>query len=125
MSLDENLFNSTFNIATVNVLNELKDRKERINRQIENIINFISNGIAVEETSKKIKELEKEKTNIEEKIKNSEQREKANKVAFEMVKSLKSTWMYMTFEEQRSIIEHLIDRVVIDNNKVSIYYKIL
>ncbi len=125
MSLDENLFNSTFNIATVNVLNELKDRKERINRQIENLINFISNGIAVEETSKKIKELEKEKTNIEEKIKNSEQREKANKVAFEMVKSLKSTWMYMTFEEQRSIIEHLIDRVVIDNNKVSIYYKIL
>lgn len=125
MSLDEKLFNSTFNIATVNVLNELKDRKERINRQIENLINFISNGIAVEETSKKIKELEKEKTNIEEKIKNSEQREKANKVAFEMVKSLKSTWMYMTFEEQRSIIEHLIDRVVIDNNKVSIYYKIL
>mgnify|MGYP004567210291 FL=1 len=125
MILDENLFNSTFNIATVNVLNELKDRKERINRQIENLINFISNGIAVEETSKKIKELEKEKTNIEEKIKNSEQREKANKVAFEMVKSLKSTWMYMTFEEQRSIIEHLIDRVVIDNNKVSIYYKIL
>lgn len=125
MSLDENLFNSTFNIATVNVLNELKDRKGRINRQIENLINFISNGIAVEETSKKIKELEKEKTNIEEKIKNSEQREKANKVAFEMVKSLKSTWMYMTFEEQRSIIEHLIDRVVIDNNKVSIYYKIL
>ena len=123
MSLDENLFNSTFNIATVNVLNELKDRKERINRQIENLINFISNGVAVEETSKKIKELEK--TNIEEKIKNSEQREKANKVAFEMVKSLKSTWMYMTFEEQRSIIEHLIDRVVIDNNKVSIYYKIL
>lgn len=53
MSLDENLFNSTFNIATVNVLNELKDRKERINRQIENLINFISNGIAVEETSKK------------------------------------------------------------------------
>ena len=42
-----------------------------------------------------------------------------------MVKSLKSTWMYMTFEEQRSIIEHLIDRIVIDNNKVSIYYKIL
>ena len=97
MSLDETLFNSTFNIATVNVLNELKNRIERINRQIENLINFISNGIAVEETSKKIKELEKEKTNIEEKIKNSKQREKANKVAFEMVKSLKSTWMYNLF----------------------------
>ena len=30
----------------------------------------------------------------------------------------------MTFEEQRSIIEHLIDRVEIDNNKISIFYKI-
>lgn len=124
MSLDEDLFKYTFDIATVNVFNELKERKEKINKQIENLINFISNGIAVDETSKKIKELEKERENIQEKIRNSKQREKANKVAFEMVKSISSTWNYMTFEEQRSIIEHLIDRVVIENNKVSIYYKI-
>ena len=57
MSLDENLFKETFNIATVNVINELKERLDKINKQISNLISFISEGIAVEETRKKIKEL--------------------------------------------------------------------
>lgn len=124
MSLDEDLFKNTFNIATINILNELQERKEKISKQIENLINFISNGIAVDETSKKIKELKEERENIESKIISSEKREKANRIAFEMIKSLKSTWMYMTFEEQRSIIEHIIDRIVVDDNKVSIYYRV-
>lgn len=124
MSLDENLFKETFNIATVNVINELKERLDKINKQISNLISFISEGIAVEETRKKIKELENERESINAKIENSEQRERANKVAFETVKSISSTWNCMTFEEQRSIIEHLIDRVEIDNNKISIFYKI-
>lgn len=124
MSLDENLFKETFNIATVNVINELKERLDKINKQISNLISFISEGIAVEETRKKIKELENERESINAKIENSEQRERANKVAFETVKSISSTWNCMTFEEQRSIIEHLIDHVEIDNNKISIFYKI-
>lgn len=124
MSLDENLFKETFNIATVNVINELKERKDKIDKQINNLISFISEGIAVDETRKKIKDLECERESIKVKIENSEQRERANKVAFETVKSISSTWNCMTFEEQRSIIEHLIDRVEIDNNKVSIFYKI-
>ena len=124
MSLDENLFKETFNIATINVINELKERQDKINKQISNLICFISEGIAVEETRKKIKELENERESINAKIKNNEQREKANKVAFETVKSISSTWNCMNFEEQRSIIEHLIDRVEIDNNKISIFYKI-
>lgn len=124
MSLDENLFKETFNIATVNVINELKERKDKIDKQINNLISFVSEGIAVDETRKKIKDLECERESIKVKIENSEQRERANKVAFETVKSISSTWNCMTFEEQRSIIEHLIDRVEIDNNKVSIFYKI-
>ncbi len=124
MSLDENLFRETFNITTVNVIAELNERKEKIDKQIENLINFISNGVAVDETRKKIKELEDERENIKSKIKNSEQRESANKVAFETVKSISSTWNYMTFEEQRSIIEHLIDHIEVNDNKVNIFYKI-
>ena len=110
--------------AEAKVINELKERLDKINKQISNLISFISEGIAVEETRKKIKELENERESINAKIENSEQRERANKVAFETVKSISSTWNCMTFEEQRSIIEHLIDRVEIDNNKISIFYKI-
>lgn len=124
MSLDEDMFKETFNIATVNVLSELKDRKAQIDKQIENLISFISKGIAVDETSKKIKDLENERNAINDKIENSEKREKENKVAYETVKSIESTWNYMTFDEQRSIIEHLIDYIEINNDKVSIFYKI-
>lgn len=124
MSLDENLFKETFNIATVNVINELKDRYEKINKQIDNLLIFIAKEIAVEETSKKISELEFERKDIKRKIDESNQNEKVNKVNFEIIKSLKTTWSLMTFEEQRSIIESLIDKVVVDDNRVSIYYNI-
>ena len=124
MSLDENLFKSTFNIASVNIEKELLNKKEQINKQIYNLINFISNDIAVDETSKKIKELENERNSIEKKLKDSKKNEQANKISFNMIKSLSSTWNLMTFEEKRSIIDHLIKEIVIDNNKVSIYYKI-
>ncbi len=124
MSLDIDLFKKTFNIATVNVKNELKTRLEEIKKQINNLLNFIASGIAVEETNKKITELEKEKMIIEEKLISSDQKEKDNKVSLNMITSLKTTWFDMDFDEQRRIIEHLIDKVVVKDNEISIYYNI-
>ena len=124
MSLDIDLFKKTFNIATVNVKNELKVRLEEIKKQINNLLNFIASGIAVEETNKKITELEKEKEMIEEKLISSDQKEKDNKVSLNMITNLKTTWFDMDFDEQRRIIEHLIDKVVVKDNEISIYYNI-
>lgn len=124
MSLDIDLFKKTFNIATVNVKNELKARLEEIKKQINNLLNFVASGIAVEETNKKITELEKEKMIIEEKLISSDQKEKDNKVSLNMITSLKTTWFDMDFDEQRRIIEHLIDKVVVKDNEISIYYNI-
>ena len=124
MSLDIDLFKKTFNIATVNVKNELKTRLEEIKKQINNLLNFIASGIAVDETNKKITELEKEKEMIEEKLISSDQKEKDNKVSLDMITNLKATWFDMDFDEQRRIIEHLIDKVVVRDNEISIYYNI-
>ena len=124
MSLDIDLFKKTFNIATVNVKNELKTRLEEIKKQINNLLNFIASGIAVDETNKKITELEKEKEMIEEKLISSDQKEKDNKVSLNMITSLKTTWFNMDFDEQRRIIEHLIDKVVVRDNEINIYYNI-
>lgn len=124
MSLDIDLFKKTFNIASVNVKNELNSRFEEITKQINNLLNFIARGIAVDETNKKITELEKEKEMIEEKLISSEQKEKDNKVSLNMIKNLKATWFEMDFDEQRRIIEHLIDKVVINDNEINIYYNI-
>ena len=124
MSLDIDLFKKTFNIATVNVKNELKIRLEEIKKQINNLLNFIASGIAVDETNKKITELEKEKEMIEEKLISSDQKEKDNKVSLDMITNLKATWFDMDFDEQRRIIEHLIDKVVVKDNEINIYYNI-
>ena len=97
MSLDIDLFKHTFNIAS---------------------------GIAVDETNKKITELEKEKEMIEEKLISSDQKEKDNKVSLDMITNLKATWFDMDFDEQRRIIEHLIDKVVVRDNEINIYYNI-
>lgn len=124
MSLDLDLFKKTFNIATVNVKNEYRVRLEEITKQINNLLNNIASGIAVEETNKKINELEKEKKTIEEKLIESEQKEKDNKVSLNMIKNLKATWFDMDFDEQRRIIEHLIDKVIVNDNEINIYYNI-
>ena len=124
MSLDIDLFKHTFNIASVNVKNELKARLEEIKKQINNLLNFIASGIAVDETNKKITELEKEKIVIEEKLLSSDKKEKDNKVSLNMIKNLKATWFDMDFDEQRRIIEHLIDKVVVNDNEINIYYNI-
>ena len=124
MSLDLDLFKKTFNIATVNVKNEYRTRLEEITKQINNLLNNIANGIAVEETNKKINELEKEKETIEEKLIESEQKEKDNKVSLNMIKNLKATWFDMDFDEQRRFIEHLIDKVIVNDNEINIYYNI-
>ena len=124
MSLDLDLFKKTFNIATVNVKNEYRTRLEEITKQINNLLNNIASGIAVEETNKKINELEKEKETIEEKLIESGKREKDNKVSLNMIKNLKATWFDMDFDEQRRIIEHLIDKVIVNDNEINIYYNI-
>ena len=124
MSLDLDLFKKTFNIATVNVKNEYKQRLDDIKKQINNLLNNIASGIAVEETNNKINELEKEKETIEEKLIESDKREKDNKVSLNMIKNLKSTWFEMDFDEQRRIIEHLIDKVIVNDNEINIYYNI-
>lgn len=124
MSLDLDLFKKTFNIATVNVKNEYRTRLEEITKQINNLLNNIASGIAVEETNKRINELEKEKETIEEKLIESEQKEKDNKVSLNMIKNLKATWFDMDFDEQRRIIEHLIDKVIVNDNEINIYYNI-
>ena len=124
MSLDLDLFKKTFNIATVNVKNEYRTRLEEIKKKIKNVLNNIASGIAVGETNKKINELEKEKETIEEKLIESEQKEKDNKVSLNMIKNLKATWFDMDFDEQRRIIEHLIDKVIVNDNEINIYYNI-
>ena len=42
----------------------------------------------------------------------------------DMLKTLRSSWFILSFDEKRLIIDHIIDRVELDNDDIKIYYKI-
>ena len=124
MALDENMFREKYEITQVDVINEYEKRLSKIKLQINNLINFISDGIAVLDTKKKIEELEQEKKSILEIIDNAKNNEAHNSGSLEKLRNLQTTWNKMTFEEKRIIIMHIVDKVVVTDNDIEIFYKI-
>lgn len=124
MALDEELFKDKYNLTQVSVIEEYQKRLLIVNNQIENLLSFISSGIAVEQTKEKIKKLEEEKLGLEEELSKSKEKEEKCNSSLKMIRNLKSAWYLMSFEEKRIIIEHIIDKIVINNDNVDIYYKI-
>ena len=41
-----------------------------------------------------------------------------------MLRNLQTTWNKMAFEEKRIIIMHIVDKVVVTDNDIEIFYKI-
>ncbi len=124
MALDEDMFREKYEIAQVDVINEYEKRLSKIKLQINNLINFISDGIAVLDTKKKIEELEQEKKSILEIIDNAKNNEDHDRGSLEKLRNLQTTWNKMAFEEKRIIIMHIVDKVVVTDNDIEIFYKI-
>lgn len=124
MALDEDMFKEKYEITQIDVINEYEKRLSKIKLQINNLINFISDGIAVLDTKKKIEELEQEKKSILEIIDNAKNNEDHNSGSLEKLRNLQTTWNKMTFEEKRIIIMHIVDKVVVTDNDIEIFYKI-
>lgn len=124
MALDEKLFNDNFDLAQINVRKEYENRIVKINNQISNLVSFLSEGIALEETKKKLKVLEEEKANLQNTLCEIKDKEEKNINSYEMLKNLQSTWFKMEFEEKRIIIMNIIDKVVVTDDNIEIFYKI-
>lgn len=124
MALDEKLFNDNFDFAQINVRKEYENRIVKINNQISNLVSFLSEGIALEETKKKLKVLEEEKANLQNTLCEIKDKEEKNINSHQMLKNLQSTWFKMEFEEKRIIIMNIIDKVVVTDDNIEIFYKI-
>ena len=96
----------------------------KVQKQIENLVNFIAENIAVEVTKKRLENLEKEKETLEKEISDIKSKNEKNINKLDILKNLKSTWFNMTFDEQRLIIEHIVDKVIVTNNNIDIKLKI-
>lgn len=125
MALDEKSFRTNYKLTEVNVLEEYENRLIKVQKQIENLVNFIADDIAVEVTKKRLENLEIEKETLEKEISDIKSKEEENINKLDILKNLKSTWLNMTFDEQRLIIEHIVDKVIVTNNNIDIKLKIL
>ena len=124
MALDENLFRTNYKLTEVNVLEEYENRLIKVQKQIENLVNFIAENIAVEVTKKKLENLETEKETLEKEISDIKSKNEKNLNKLDILKNLQSSWFNMTFDEQRLIIEHIVDKVIVTNNNIDIKLKI-
>lgn len=124
MSLDEKKLDNTFSLANVSEIDELQNRLAGIVKQIENLLTFIAEGIDIIEIRDKLKSLQEEREKIEKELSEAKTNNEKIESTKNMVLSLRTFWNMMTFEEQRLVIECIIDIIVIDNNKLKIYYKI-
>ena len=71
-------------------------------------------------------ELEKlieEKTNITKELEDIKEKEQTKK-SYEEIKNLSKVWTHLEFKEKRTIIEGLLDKIVVDGNTLKIYWNV-
>ena len=124
MSLDESKFRHNMNMNDINVSQARNDRIAQIDKQVVNLLDYISEGIAVEATKEKIKKLQEAKEKLQKELSDEKLKERKSQNLKGVISDLNSAWKTMTFEEQRNIILEVIDKVVVNDNEIQIYYNI-
>ena len=124
MSLDESKFRHNMNMNDINVSQARNDRIAQIDKQVVNLLDYISEGIAVEATKEKIKKLQEEKEKLQKELSDEKLKERKSQNLKGVISDLNSACKTMTFEEQRNIILEVIDKVVVNDNEIQIYYNI-
>ena len=98
--------------------NQLIARRVRDNNVYAEILPYTTN---IETIKKKINKLENEKSIIIKKLTIAKEEDKKSPIRS---KNLKNTWNKMTSYEKRMIIEHIIDKIIVNNDSIEIYYMI-
>ncbi len=108
-----------------NVLSILEGNKNKIKDKLKRLYSLYGDTEdkalleTITETRKSLSEIEKQINRETSKKIISKQ----NKEIKETLKTLSGSWRYMTFREQRSIIESCVSKIIVLGDEVKIYYK--
>jgi site-specific DNA recombinase len=110
----------------VGIIDALSERKKELQREIKNLYGLFSKrpSSSLEET---IGEREEALTALQKQIELAQKREKAQGEQAKMrerVSELADAWEYMTVAEKRSLLKECIEKVVVTDNKVDVYFKL-
>ena len=98
--------------------NLLNSELNEINRSISNILNAMEKGIITNSTKERLENLEERKTIVSEKLLIENAKEKNILTKNEIIEHILRT----VKEKPKPMIDHLIKRIILYNDKVEIYY---
>ncbi len=119
MALDEELFRKTFLLPKLNVEDELKGRLLKIQKRIDNLIKILEENLACEDIKCELEKLGKEKEIIMNKLTKINKEEHKT---FKQIKYLRQVWPHLVFQEKRNLIEQLVDKIIINDLVIQIYW---
>ncbi len=100
----------------------LKQKLTEIDKRISNLIEFLADGIAVEETKLHLTKLKSEKEQYTKILNDQTMQLKKLDVFSEKITDLNKIWERLTYLQKRGIIQSVIDKIVITDNKIDIFY---
>ena len=121
MSLKEEEFKNTFPLSEINKEEELTHRLKKIEKRIYNLIHLLSKDFKQLEVQEELKKQYLEKEKIEKELQFTK---KAKKETSSNIKNLSRLWEHLELEEKRNIIEELLDKIIVEENTLKIYWNI-
>lgn len=105
-------------LEDASILNILQKEYSEVTRSINNILDNMENGIVSKSIQKRLEDLESKQSSLEEKI----EREKIKEVAIPTKEEIATYLQKAVRKKPKGLIDLLIDKVIIYNDKVEIYY---
>ena len=112
-------------ISETNILNELEENKELLQKKIKRLYNLYSESEddilleTINEQKEKLKSIDKK---IENELQNKHNASRKLETA-KIVTNLSDTWEYMTTEEQQKILRMIINKITITGHNINIDFK--
>ncbi|MBE6147428.1 MAG: recombinase family protein [Firmicutes bacterium] len=122
MQLDKTLLTQKKYFQDIDVKKELYQKLRKLKNKMKVLIS-LSETLPLEEIQKEIRKINYEKKEIEDKLHNYKKNKETIK-ELDKDKDLKELWNLLTFIEKRTIIDLLIDKVIIKKTKLEIYWNL-
>jgi site-specific DNA recombinase len=103
-------------------LNAAKKQLASLNRRIKNLVDFIAEGIATQEIKKELADLPEQKKQVAETIEKNHQKKDNTQRFISRIQNLKDIWDDLNAEQKKSVVQLLIDKIVITDDKIVIFY---
>ena len=114
-------------IATDYRIPELITKKERITNDIENLLDNLTsmtNQATISHIEKRIAELDKQKNEIESQIASVKAEQESKQLNHKQLRNVMSKWSKLSFDDKRSVVDLLIEKIVVYIDRIEIIWRV-